>query len=106
MILLLPKNHIANMTVEAFDQLSEEQKLKVLMHTGSVMSERKDDRNRAFLYYVGSFYVIVKYDLITDELVEIDAFNEFDRKERIEWRILRVLPGLQPSTRGKADGLL
>jgi hypothetical protein len=96
----------ADMTVEAFDQMSEEQKLKVLMNTGSVVSERKDDKNRSFLYYVNSFYVIVKYNLKTDELVAIDAFNQFDREERIQWRILRVLPGLQQSMRGKVDGLL
>lgn len=94
------------MTVEAFDKLTEEQKLKVLMKAGSVMSERRDSESRSFLYYVDSFYVIVKYNSQTDDLVGIDSFNEFDRKERIEWRILRVLPTLQQTSRGKADGIL
>ena len=93
------------MTVDAFDNLTEEQKLKVLMKAGHVVSERKDNESRSFLYYVDAFYVIVKYNLQTDDLLDIDAFNEFDRRERIEWRILRVLPGLQTS-RGKVDGLL
>lgn len=93
------------MTVDAFDNLTVEQKLKVLMKAGHVVSERKDPESRSFLYYVDAFYVIVKYNSQTDDLVDIDAFNEFDRRERIEWRILRVLPGLQTS-RGKVDGLL
>lgn len=94
------------MTVEAFCILSEDQKLKVLMTAASLVSERKDNENRAFLYHVGSFYVTVKYNLQTDELVNIDAFSEFDRRERIEWRILRDLPRLQQLMRWKVDGLL
>lgn len=94
------------MNVETFHQLSEDLKLKVLMTTASVVSERKDNESRAFLYYLGSFYAIVKYNSQTDELLDIDAFSECDRKYRIEWRILRVLPGLQRLMREKVEGLL
>ena len=93
------------MTIEAFDLLSEEDKLTELLRAGRVMSEKKENKNRCFLYYMGSFYVAVKYDNESDALVDITAFSNIDRKDRIEWKVLRVLPGLQHLYKGKADGL-
>jgi hypothetical protein len=94
------------MTIEAFEHLSEEDKLKTLMNRGRVISENKDEESRVFLYYLGSFYAAVKYNLKTDDLISIDSFERIGRKERIEWKVLRVLPGLQQAMRGKSEGLM
>jgi hypothetical protein len=81
------------MNIEAFDQLSENQKLEVLLDSGSVISERKDKANRSFLYYLGSFYVVVKFQTGTDDLAGIEALD-IGRKEHEDWQVLGVLPYL------------
>ena len=91
-------------TIGVFDQLSEDDKLKVLMNNGRVISERKDNQTRSFLYYVGSFYVTVQYHIDTDEMTGISAFEKIGRKEKSEWKVLRALPGLLQASR-KPDGL-
>jgi hypothetical protein len=88
------------MTIAAFEQLSEDDKLKVLMTNGRAISEKKDTDNRSFLYYLGSFYAAVKYKTATDDLIGIETFERIGRKERIEWKVLRVLPGLQKIQKG------
>jgi hypothetical protein len=92
-------------TIFTFEQLSEIEQLKVLMGFGRVISERRDGEKRQFLYYLGSFYVSVQYDVLTDEMMSIEAFEHIGRKERIEWKVLRVLPDLRKS-HGNLDNLL
>jgi hypothetical protein len=82
-------------TIGAFEELNENEKLKVLMSNGRVVSEKKDTDSRCFLYYLGSFFAAVKYKTATDDLIGIETFERIGRKERIEWKVLQVLPGLQ-----------
>ncbi|HYF31513.1 MAG TPA: hypothetical protein VD993_10380 [Chitinophagaceae bacterium] len=78
------------MNIRAFEQLSEEEKLKALLIAGRVISERKDGQYRSFLYYVGTFYAAVEYRVDNDEMKSIKAFERIGSKERIEWKVLRV----------------
>lgn len=91
------------MTLEAFDQMSEEQQLKVLMKSGNVLSERKDDENRSFMYNVDRFYVIVKYCIKTDDLLGILALGTIDSRDRIEWKMLRMTPGFYKAQRERLN---
>jgi hypothetical protein len=78
------------MHIGAFEQLSEDDKLKTLIATGRVISEKKVEGARTFLYYLGSFYAAVEYETATDELKSIKTFERIGREERIEWKVLRV----------------
>lgn len=81
------------MTIEKFDQLSENEQLKGLLSYGRVISERKDGISRSFLYYLGTFYAVVEYEQATDEMKSIKSFERIGRQERIEWKVLRVFEG-------------
>jgi hypothetical protein len=94
------------MTFEAFEQLSEEQKLKTLMTEGRVISEKRDSEYQSFLYYLGSFYVKVNFDIATDDLVSTEALRDIDGKDRTEWKVLRMLPALKQVIKAHSNGLL
>jgi hypothetical protein len=94
------------MTFEAFEQLSEEQKLKTLMTEGRVISEKRDSKYQSFLYYLGSFYVTVNFDIVTDDLVSTEALRDIDGKDRVEWKVLRMLPALKQVIKAHSNGLL
>lgn len=85
------------MTIDAFDQLSEDQKLEALLNNGRVVSETRDKGSRCFLYYMGSFYASVEYQVETDEMTAIRAFEKIGLEERIKWKVLQVLPSLHTS---------
>ena len=79
------------MTIEIFEQLSEDEKLKTLLSSGRAISERKSGQYRSFLYNLGSFYAVVAYHVDTDELKSIQSFERMGSQERIQWKMLRVL---------------
>jgi hypothetical protein len=87
------------MTIEVFDQLSEDEKLEAILNGGRVISETRDNNSRCFLYFLGSFYASVQYQTDTDEMTEIKSFETIGREERIKWKVLRALPGLHAASR-------
>jgi hypothetical protein len=92
------------MNISAFDQLTEDEKLKVLLNGGIVISESREADRRSFLYHLGSFYATVQYNINTDEMTGINAFERIGSEERIKWKVLRALPSLHSNRH--LDGLL
>lgn len=64
------------MNIQQFQQLDEMQKIAAVLEFGKLLAQNLQEEYRVFLYRLETFYVSMKYSLLTDQLNAIDTFSD------------------------------
>lgn len=69
------------MTPAHFTNLETDDQLNALYFEGSILANRYEDEFIYLLYSLGSFYVEVRHNAYTNQILQVSAFKSTDRLE-------------------------
>lgn len=69
------------MTPAHFTSLDTEDQLNALYFEGSILANRYEDEFIFLLYSIDAFYVEIRHDAYTNQILQVTAFKSTDRLE-------------------------
>lgn len=72
-----------NMTCKQFRDLSEHDQISFLIEKGVSIAECNQTNHLSFLYFLKTFFVVVIYDVETENLIKIIPLSKKEQKKKI-----------------------